>query len=380
MTQAFGPGLLDEWLIEKDLTFLNHGSYGAVPRVVLSAQNHWRDQLERQPVRFFNETLASALSDAAQSLAGFVGAPPASLVFVTNATEGINAVSRSLRLGSGDEILTTDQDYQGVVNSLHYECVRSGAALKTVSLPWPTVDESQIVNAVKSSLGPRVRLAVFDHVTSHGAIVMPIRQLVDMCDERGIPVLVDGAHAPGMVALDISQVGANWYVGNCHKWLCAPKGCAMLSVSDCMQADLHPTVISTGYNEGFWEEFSWTGTRDPSAWLSVTAAIKFWEGLGVQAARAYMHNLANWAGDELAARWGTERGASSQLTGSMVTVRVPGARQVSHAAAVRLHDQLLHQHRIEVLVVPIDGALWVRISTQVYNGESDIDRLAAALS
>ena len=380
MTQAFGPGLLDEWLIEKDLTFLNHGSYGAVPRVVLSAQNHWRDQLERQPVRFFNETLASALSDAAQSLAGFVGAPPASLVFVTNATEGINAVLRSLRLGSGDEILTTDQAYQGVLNSLHYECAGSGAALKTVSLPWPTVDESQIVNAVESSLGPRVRLAVFDHVTSHGAIVMPIRQLVDMCDERGIPVLVDGAHAPGMVALDISQVGANWYVGNCHKWLCAPKGCAMLSVPDCMQADLHPTVISTGYNEGFWEEFSWTGTRDPSAWLSVTAAIKFWEGLGVQAARAYMHNLANWAGDELAARWGTERGASSQLTASMVTVRVPGARQVNHAAAVHLHDQLLHQHRIEVLVVPIDGALWVRVSTQVYNGESDIDRLAAALS
>ena len=160
MTQAFGPGLLDEWLIEKDLTFLNHGSYGAVPRVVLSAQNHWRDQLERQPVRFFNETLASALSDAAQSLAGFVGAPPASLVFVTNATEGINAVLRSLRLGSGDEILTTDQAYQGVLNSLHYECARSGAALKTVSLPCPTVDESQIVNAVKSSLGPRATCSV----------------------------------------------------------------------------------------------------------------------------------------------------------------------------------------------------------------------------
>ena len=191
-------------------------------------------------------------------------------------------MSRSLRLGSGDEILTTDQAYQGVVNSLHYECVRSDAALKTVSLPCPTVDESQIVNAVESSLGPRVRLAVLDHVTSHGAIVMPIRQLVDMCDARGIPVLEDGARAPGMVAVDISQVGDNWYVGNCHKWLSAPKGCAMLSVADRMQADLHPTVISTGYHEGFWEEFSWIGTRDPTCIILQIGQVTSWQRGGAR--------------------------------------------------------------------------------------------------
>ena len=380
MTQAFGRALLDEWLFEKNLIFLNHGSFGAVPRAVLSAQTDWRIQLERQPVSFINEILGPALHTAADRLTHFVGAPPGSLVFVSNSTEGINAVSRSLDLVPGDEVLVTDQAYKGAINALYYDCQRAGAKLKIVRLPWPTVDEKQVLDAVDRGLSDRVRFAVLDHISSQNAVIMPIKKLVEMCCARGIRVLVDGAHAPGMIALDIADVGAAWYVGNGHKWLCAPKGCALLSVSGDNGSNLHPAVISTAHGEGFWEEFGWTGTRDPTSWLSVTAAIDFWQDLGVHAARAYMSDLANWAGDELVARWGTERGGPSELTAAMVTVRVPGNRSADNDTARHLHEHLLRDHQIEVPVFPIQGALWVGVSTQVYNCESDVAHLASALS
>ena len=380
MAQAFGRALLSEWLIEKNLTFLNHGSFGAVPRVVLSAQNDWRIRLERQPVRFINEILGPELRAAADRLTHFVGAPPESLVFVANSTEGINAVSRSLSLVPGDEVLVTDQAYKGTINALCYDCERAGAKLRVVRLPWPTIDEKQVLDAVDGAISDRVRLAVLDHISSHNAVMMPIKKLVEMCHARAIPVLVDGAHAPGMIALDIADVGAAWYVGNGHKWLCAPKGCALLSVSGDNSSALHPAVISTAHGEGFWEEFCWTGTRDPTPWLSVTAAIDFWQDLGVDAARTYMGDLANWAGDELVAKWGTERGASSELTAAMVTVRVPGNRSADQDSAYRLHEHLLREYQIEVPVFPIEDALWVRVSTQVYNCESDVAHLASALS
>lgn len=380
MTQAFGRALLNEWLIEKNLTFLNHGSFGAVPRAVLAAQTDWRVQLERQPVHFFNEILGPELRAAADRLTHFVGAPPGSLVFVANSTEGINAVSHSLSLVPGDEVLVTDQAYKGTINALRYDCERAGAKLKIVHLPWPTIDEKQVLDTVDGALSDRVRLVALDHISSQNAVMMPVKKLVEICRARAIPVLVDGAHAPGMIALDIADVGATWYVGNGHKWLCAPKGCALLSVSGDNRPALHPAVISTAYGEGFWEEFGWTGTRDPTSWLSVTAAIDFWQELGVHAARAYMSDLANWAGDELAARWGTERGASSELTAAMVAVRVPGNRSADQDTAYRLHEHLLREHQIEVLVFPIDDALWVRISTQVYNCEADVAHLASALS
>ena len=380
MTQPFGRALLGEWLIEKNFTFLNHGSFGAVPRAVLSAQNDWRIQLERQPVRFINETLEPALRAAADRLTHFVGAPPGSLVFVANSTEGINAVSRSLNLVPGDEVLVTDQAYRGALNALSYDCERAGAKLRIVRLPWPTIDEKQVLDAVDGALSDRIRFAVLDHISSHHAVMMPIKKLVEMCRARSITVIVDGAHAPGMIALDIADVGAAWYVGNGHKWLCAPKGCALLSVSGENRSTLHPAVISTPHGEGFWEEFAWTGTRDTTSWMSVTAAIDFWQDLGVHAARTYISDLANWAGDELVARWGTERGASSELTAAMVTVRVPGNRSADQDSAYCLHEHLLREHQIEVPVFPIDDALWLRVSTQVYNCEADVAHFASALS
>ena len=380
MSQDFGHALLNEWLFQKDLTFLNHGAYGAVPRPVLSAQHSWREELERQPVNFINNRLEAMLHDAAKDLATFVGASPDALVFVSNSTEGANAAIKSVEIGPGDVVVTTDQAYQGVVNALLKLCRSTGARLNIAKLPWPVFSADQIVDAVEATLGPRVRLVVLDHVSSKGAILMPIERLVGCCRKIGIPVLVDGAHALGMTAVNTESVKADWYVGSCHKWFCAPKGCAFLTVSEEQKLKTHPTVTSTGYQKGFWKEFSWIGIRDPSPWLAVTAALKFWKDLGVASARSYMNKLADWAGDELVNKWGTERVASTCLTGAMVTVRVPQSSRCDPFTAENFHDHLLRCHRIEVPVFTHDGELWVRVSTHVYNSEVDIELLASAIN
>lgn len=380
MSENYGHAVRDDWLLDKRITFLNHGSYGAVPRSVIEAQNAWRDKIERQPVYFFEQCFRRHLQEAAEDLAEFVGCNSDTLAFVTNSTEGINAAIESINLTPGDTLLSTDQAYKGVKNKLISICGVTGAKLVIAKIPRPVHSDDEIIEAVDGVLHPGIRLAVFDHISSRSSVLMPIKRLVNLCHAKNIPVLVDGAHAPGMVDLDIDALGADWYVGSCHKWLCAPKGCGLLSVTDKQKHNTRPNVVSTGYNEGFWEEFSWLGIRDPSAWLSVTAAIDFWKKLGVEGVRNYIQELANWAGDELVNRWGTERTAAALCTGAMVTVRVNSRWKEKLRTPEGLHDYLLRQHHIEVPVFLFSGELWVRVSTHVYNSEQDIDLLAQALS
>jgi isopenicillin-N epimerase len=366
----------DEWLLDPNVAFLNHGSFGAAPRAVLAEQERWRARMERRPTHFMSEELPAAVRSAAARLAAFVGARPEDLVFIENATAGCNTVLRSLHLAPGDEILLTDHGYPAVRKAAEYVARRAGARVVEAAVPFPLEDSAQVVAAVSSRLGSRTRIAVFDHVTSSTAAIFPVHELTALCRAAGVPMLIDGAHAPGMLSLDVPSIGADWYTGNCHKWLMAPKGSAFLWVAPERQADIHPLVISHGYGQGFTAEFDWIGTRDPTAWLSVPAAIDLHEQLGGAKLRERNAALAREQGSLLARAWKTERGAPDALTGSMAAIRLP--REAATAErALELRRKLFDDHRIEVPVSAFADALWVRISAHAYNRPANYARLAA---
>ncbi|MBT07173.1 MAG: aminotransferase [Rhodospirillaceae bacterium] len=376
---SFGRGILSDWFLNEELTFLNHGAFGAVPRRVFRAQEKWRREIEAQPVMFLNQVLDPELKKLAERLSNFVGAPPGELVFTCNTTEAISSVAHSIIRSPNDEVLLTDQTHEGVANIFRYLCGRVGAQVKRVALPWPVRSETEIIDAFEPHLTGGVRLVVLDHVTSKQSVVMPLKALVQACQRADCSVIVDGAHAPGMLDLEVSEIGADWYVGNCHKWLLAPKGAAFLVAKDDSSQGIHPATISTSYGKGFWSEFAWTGTRDPSAWLSIGDALDFWSQVGGKVGRDYMCNLADWAGEQLASDWRTERGAISDMTGAMAAVRLPDNSVLEAAGPDTLHDWLLRVHKIEVPIFFHGGSLWLRISTHLYNDESDVSRLSQAL-
>ncbi|HYS47284.1 MAG TPA: aminotransferase class V-fold PLP-dependent enzyme, partial [Xanthobacteraceae bacterium] len=300
---------MSEWLLDPDVAFLNHGSYGATPRTVLAEQERLRAKMERHPTRFMADELPGAFRAAAGRLAAFVGAAADDLVFVENATAGCNTVLNALRFAAGDEILLTDHAYPAVRKAAAYAAARAGARVVEAAVPFPVGDAADIVAAVAQKLGPRTRLAILDHVTSPTAVIFPVRELTALARAAGARVLIDGAHAPGMLTLDVPAIEADWYVGNCHKWLMAPKGSGFLWASPARQTDLHPLVISHGFGQGFAAEFDWVGTRDPSAWLAVPAAIDFHQKLGGPALRERNATLARTQATRLANAWKTERGA-----------------------------------------------------------------------
>ncbi|MEE2694526.1 MAG: aminotransferase class V-fold PLP-dependent enzyme [Pseudomonadota bacterium] len=376
---AFGRGILRHWFLNEQFTFLDHGAFGAVPREIFEAQEKWRRELETQPVAFLNQTLDPRLRNVAKRLCKFVGAPPGQLVLAGNTSEAISGVAHSIIQYPDDQVLLTDQTHDGVANIFSHLCARAGAQVKRVKLPWPVRSATQILDAFEPHLTGSIRLVVLDHVSSKQSVVMPLKVLVSACQRRGILVIVDGAHGPGMLDLDVSKIGADWYVGSCHKWLLAPKGAAFLVAGSDKYRVTHPAVISTSFRRGFWSRFAWTGTRDPSAWLSIGDTLDFWSRVGRKAGRDYMCSLADWAGEQLASDWRTERGAISEMTGAMTTVRLPQKSAFQGAGPEALHDWLLRTHKIEVPVFLLGGALWVRISTHLYNDESDVLRLSRAV-
>jgi isopenicillin-N epimerase len=366
------------WLLDPRFTFLNHGSFGATPRTVLAEQDAWRRRMEAHPGDFFAR-LPRLLREAAQDLASCLGGAGDDYVFVENATAGCNAVLASLSFAAGDEVLLTDHAYPAVQRAAEHLARRTGVRLVTAQVPYPVSTAAEIIAAVAPHLGARTRLALFDHVTSPTAVIFPVKELTALARAVGALVLIDGAHAPGMLALDIPSIGADYYVGNCHKWLMAPKGSAFLWASPDSQAGLHPLVISHGYRQGFAQEFDWTGTRDPSAWLSIPAAIAFHRELGGERLRRRNIALAQRAGAMLAERLASVRGASDALTGAMATVRVDHPAPATRDDAQQLRDALNAHHAIDVAVTAFAGRLWLRISAQAYNAAGDYLRLAEAM-
>ncbi len=374
---AFGPALRDLFQLEAGGAHLNHGSYGATPKAVLAAQRDWRDRMEAEPSRFFEREYRPAIRAAAARLAPYLGADADDVAMVENATQAVNAVLRSFPFEPGDRILINTQTYGAVRNTARYVAARTGAEVVEWRLPFPVADAQEIEAAFHAALDPPPRLALLDHVTSGTALKLPLARLVALAKAAGARVLVDGAHAPGMTEIDLRRIGADWYTGNCHKWMFAAKGCAFLWAAT--QQDLHPTVISHGFEGGFHAEFDYVGTRDGSAQHSLPAGIDFMEGFGFQAIQGHNHAMALAAGARLAAAWGTETGAPAALTGSMTTVRLPYGVGADLNGAIRLRARLLDEDGIQIRLNPLAGGLWVRVSTQIYNHMDEIDRLAEAV-
>ncbi len=372
------------FLLDPDIVFLNHGSFGACPREVLETYQAWQLELERNPVEFLGRRSASLLADARRALGDFVGASASDIVFVPNATHAVNTVARSLAFDPGDEILTSDHEYGACDNTWSFVCERTGAKLVRAEIPLPFRAE-EFTERIWSRVTPRTRLIFLSHITSATALVFPIAELCARAREAGILTLIDGAHAPGQVDLDLDTLGADFYTGNCHKWLCAPKGSAFLHARPERQALLHAQVVSWGYSasiEGhtgytgeteFERRMQWQGTRDLAAFLSVPAALAFqarsrWSGV-----RRRCHALAAEALREVCARFGTEPPCSAADFAQMVCLPVPSQNPETLRAA------LFDDHRIEVPVTTHGGRTFVRISVQGYNTEQDIHRLLRAL-
>jgi isopenicillin-N epimerase len=374
-----GTALRDEYGLDPAFLTVNHGSYGATPRAVLAAQDIWRARMEAQPTRFMTLELPGALRAAASRLAAFLGVDSDELAFVENATVGCNAVLRSMDLAAGDEILVLDHGYGAVVKTARYVAARVGARVVEAAIPFPAMDEAALVAEIAARIGPRTRLAVLDHITSPSALVLPVAAMAAACRAAGVPVLVDSAHAPGNVEFDVLELGADWVTGNCHKWLSAPKGCAFLWARRERQAGLHPVTISHGYGAGFLAEFDWTGTRDPSAYLSVGAALDHHERLGGAVLRERNTALASEATALLAARLGTESPTLGRAGGcAMGLVRVPLPGTVDSARALSVRAALLKRDT-DAAVQALGGSAWLRVSAAAYNELNDFARLAELL-
>ena len=389
MSKQFGHGLRSLWALDPAVTYLNHGTVGAPPRAVLARQQAIRDEIERQPASFLLRSLmhfAGAPSDeplrlrvAAAAVAQFLNARGDDLVFVDNATAGVNAVLRSCPFESGDEIVTLDHGYGGVLNAVRFAARERGVTVRTVAVPYPAFSAEQFVEAFDDALGPRTRLALTDHITAESSLVLPVASIAARCRQKGVPLLVDGAHVPGAIPLDVPALGVDWYAANLHKWAYAPRSCGILWAPPHRQEGLHPPVISWGLDQGFAAEFDWVGTRDPSPWLAAPAGLEFLSGLGTEAVHEWNHRLAWDAGLLLTSRWRTDLLRTEETVGTMVTVPAPPRIGSTTEAAARLRDRLLFEHAIEVQVHASHGHVWVRVSAQVYNEITDVERLADAV-
>ena len=387
--QAFGHAMKTHWPLDPTVTYLNHGTVGVVPRRVLAAQQAIRDQIERNPARFLLRELADVgevtmrmpprMRTAAATVAHYVHADPADLAFVDNATTGCNAVLRSFPFAKGDELLATDHGYGAVTNAARYVAQQTGAALKIVELPFPATTPGAIVQAIEGALGKNTKLIVIDHVCSGSALVLPVAEIAARCRARGVATLVDGAHVPGMLALDVPALDADFYTANMHKWAMAPRSCGILWAAPERQANLHPTVISWGYTRGMSAEFDLVGTRDPSPWLAAPDGIEFLRSLGDEALKAYNHALVWEAAQALTRHWGTKIPAPEAMYGSMVTIPLPAKFGDTAARAETLKTGLLYEDGIETQIHAFRGTIWLRLAAQVYNEMSDFERLREAL-
>ena len=391
---TFGRSFLAHWWLDPDVTYLNHGTVGATPRVVLETQQAWQRRIEAQPAAFLFRELMRVTADepgaprlllrqAADAVAEFVGARGDDLVFVDNASTGINAVLRSIALQPGDEIVVLDQAYGAVIKAAEFVARGAGARVVVAATPFPVQGDpiEAYVDAVERALTPRTRLAILDHISSNTALTLPVAAMTARCKARGVPVLVDGAHAPGAIALDIAALGADWVVGNLHKWAFAPRACGFLWVAPAHRAAIHPPTISWGLDVGLAQEFDWTGTRDPSAMLSAPAGLAFMRDvLGIEAMRTWNHDLVWRMASELSARWGQPFTTPESMVGCMASVALPARIDaLGESAAPALKDWLFLERRIEAQVLAINGHVCVRLAAQVYNDESDYERLADAV-
>jgi isopenicillin-N epimerase len=383
--------LRSRWQLDPTVTFLNHGSFGACPTEVLAFQQRLRERLESEPVRFYVRELEPLLDQALASVGAFVGARSQDLAFVPNATAGVNTVLRSLKFSAGDELLVTDHGYNACRNAIEFVAARAGAKVVVANVPFPLSSPDVVVERIVEAVTPRTRLALIDHITSPTGLVFPIARIVRELQGHGVDVLVDGAHAPGMVPLDLNGLGAAYYTGNCHKWLCAPKGAAILHVREDRQREVRPLTISHGANarradrSRFRLEFDWPGTFDPTPALTIPECIRFFGALdgGWPAHMEHNRSAALAARDALCRTLGIDRPAPDSMIGSLASVPLPeGETEPLGPLGIEpLQEALWQKHRIEVPTWswPSPKVRLLRVSLQRYVRPEDIEKLCAAL-
>lgn len=383
----------ERFLLDPNTTFLNHGSYGAVPRPVFAAWQAWQLEMEKNPVLFLGRRSAALLRQSREALAGYLGAAADDLVFVPNATSGVNVVAKSLALKPGDEILTTDLEYGACLATWQRVCESAGATLRVVNVPLPLTREG-FAAAMSQAMNERTRLVFMSHITSPTALLLPIEPVLEQARERGILTLIDGAHAPGQITLDLNALRADFYTGNCHKWMCAPKGTAFLHARAAHHALLHATVTSWGYvaearqaadggASTVWDSFigrglferrmQWQGSRDLSGFLSIPAAIAFHAEHDWPAQRARCHTMAISLLHRVSAHTGIAPIAADEFFVQMAPLPVP------HQDAAALRAKLYDQHRIEVPVTQHGQRTFVRVSVQAYTSDEDLSKLEQVL-
>ena len=365
-----------EFLLDPSVRHVNHGSYGAAPREVLAEQDRWRAIMEGRPLAFFGDPLANALEQAIAPCAELVGAATEDVVFVRNATTAINAVVVSEALGPGVDVVTTSHRYDAVRDTLARAAERTGARIVTAQVPYPLERPEQITAAVVAAFTDRTRLVCIDQITSPTAIVFPVADIAREAHARGIRVAVDGAHVPGQIPVDVPALGVDYWTGNLHKWCFAAKGTAILWVAKEHQAVTRPAITSYSTARSFKEGFHWTGTDDPTGWLSAPVAIRCTrERMAERIERN--HALVARGRKLIADRVGTTlpHPDDPRLYASIATIELPGRPGTHEEIRVRL----AREYRIDAMPLTWGDRLWIRISGQVYNDPSDYEALAEAL-
>ncbi len=376
------------FLLDPNVVFLNHGSFGATPRPVFDKYQWWQRELERQPVDFLGRRFNDVMRAARAALAAYVHTDADNLVYAPNATTALNIVARGLPLKPGDEIISTDHEYGALDRTWRFLCRKSGAVYQTVPIPLPVTTAEDFIERVWARVTPRTRVLFLSHITSPTALIFPIQELCRRARAAGILSVIDGAHAVGQIPLDMNAIGADFYASNAHKWLCAPKGSAFLYARPEMQRLVEPLVVSWGYAADkpsasrFVDEQEWTGTRDIAAYLATPDAIQFCEKHHWDEVHAQCHALARNARERITALTGLPPISPdiSDCFMQMVSVPLPPIDTAKDAfGRTRLQARLLDEFNIEVPIVVWNGKPYIRVSIQAYNTQEDVDRLVDAL-
>jgi isopenicillin-N epimerase len=377
------PSLKKYFLLDPDIHFLNHGSFGATPKPVFREYQRWQLELERQPVEFLGRRITKLMADARAVLGKYVGTHVDNLIYTQNATISLNIIARSLELGSNDEVLTTDHEYGAMDRIWRFLSKERGFRYINQQIKTPLTTEENFIQGFWGSITPRTRVIFISHITSPTALIFPIKGIIRCAREAGILTIIDGAHAPGQISLRLDSLGADFYCGNLHKWLCAPKGAGFLYARPERQHLLKPLVISWGYesetpgNSQFIDHNEWWGTRDMAAFLSVPAAIEFQEKHDWDKVRDACHKLARDVLKRICELTGLaplHSGADNWFR-QMIAAPLPVDTDINLFKA-----QLYDEHHIEVPLIDWNGNKLIRVSVQGYNTRRDIDKLCRALS
>lgn len=377
------PSLKPLFLLNPEVIFLNHGSFGATPKTVFDAYQKWQSRMERQPVLFLGREFDGLLRESRVALGEYLNVDADDLVYIPNATHGVNIIAHSLQLRSGDEILTTDHEYGACDFTWDFICGKTGASYIHQPISLPVQGNDQIVEQFWQGVSPNTKAVYLSHYTSPTALRLPVQQICQRAKDAGILTIVDAAHAPGQIPLDLQELGADMVFGNCHKWMLAPKGSAFLYVRRELQNFIEPLIVSWGY--GLKPEFStgsrfvdvlqWTGTKDPAAALAVPAAIKFMQDHDWDEVRNQCHDLLRNAIERICELTNEPPvyPLNSGFYSQMAVAPLP--RSDLPALKMRLYDEC----KIEVPLIQWQDRQFIRISVQGYNSQEDVDALVNAL-